>query len=190
MPSCVLHPPFAFFFSNDTAPTEIYTLSLHDALPISLPQGWLHQLTALHPANRACAGSHFYIVIAFRDDIDALSVMHHSHLLADLGDTVQERRDFFADKRFALRFALWAKDPGDQRHQRQQRHGNHEFPLHATLSGVARVVRNEATLSESRSVPPLIRLNSPASSPRLTTPIVLIFAILLRHSSWFAKDCT
>src|SRR6202789_1106375 len=26
----------AFFFFNDTAPTEIYTLSLHDALPISL----------------------------------------------------------------------------------------------------------------------------------------------------------
>src|SRR5436309_11242266 len=25
-----------FFFFNDTAPTEIYTLSLHDALPISL----------------------------------------------------------------------------------------------------------------------------------------------------------
>src|SRR3712207_8500761 len=28
---------FLFFF-NDTATTEIYTLSLHDALPISLPQ--------------------------------------------------------------------------------------------------------------------------------------------------------
>src|SRR5256885_15901875 len=26
---------FQFFFLNDTAPTEIYTLSLHDALPIS-----------------------------------------------------------------------------------------------------------------------------------------------------------
>src|SRR6266536_6273241 len=25
-----------FFFFNDTAPTEIYTLSLHDALPISI----------------------------------------------------------------------------------------------------------------------------------------------------------
>src|SRR5258708_19224602 len=25
---------FLFFFFNDTAPTEIYTLSLHDALPI------------------------------------------------------------------------------------------------------------------------------------------------------------
>src|SRR5262249_62068684 len=27
-------PLFFFFFFNDTAPTEIYTLSLHDALPI------------------------------------------------------------------------------------------------------------------------------------------------------------
>src|SRR6185312_13526017 len=28
-----------FFFFNDTATTEIYTLSLHDALPISSPNG-------------------------------------------------------------------------------------------------------------------------------------------------------
>src|SRR2546427_6323268 len=28
-------PVFFFFFFNDTATTEIYTLSLHDALPIS-----------------------------------------------------------------------------------------------------------------------------------------------------------
>src|SRR5260370_25010452 len=28
----------AFFFFNDTATTEIYTLSLHDALPISYPK--------------------------------------------------------------------------------------------------------------------------------------------------------
>src|SRR5258706_5844038 len=28
-----------FFFFNDTATTEIYTLSLHDALPISLSNG-------------------------------------------------------------------------------------------------------------------------------------------------------
>src|SRR5258707_8779247 len=27
--------PYLFFFFNDTATTEIYTLSLHDALPIS-----------------------------------------------------------------------------------------------------------------------------------------------------------
>src|SRR2546422_11756553 len=30
---------FHFFFFNDTATTEIYTLSLHDALPIYLPPG-------------------------------------------------------------------------------------------------------------------------------------------------------
>src|SRR3989449_8946355 len=30
---------FFFFFFNDTATTEIYTLSLHDALPISHPAG-------------------------------------------------------------------------------------------------------------------------------------------------------
>src|SRR3712207_5410343 len=29
------------FFFNDTATTEIYTLSLHDALPISLVRFWL-----------------------------------------------------------------------------------------------------------------------------------------------------
>src|SRR5437764_6743519 len=31
----VFHFDFFFFFFNDTATTEIYTLSLHDALPIS-----------------------------------------------------------------------------------------------------------------------------------------------------------
>src|SRR5436853_3272640 len=35
-----------FFFFNDTAPTEIYTLSLHDALPI------------FRPADRRVAGHH------------------------------------------------------------------------------------------------------------------------------------
>src|SRR5438094_10268362 len=31
---CLTHPPISFFFT-DTPTTEIYTLSLHDALPIS-----------------------------------------------------------------------------------------------------------------------------------------------------------
>src|SRR5215211_8854173 len=34
-----LYITFLFFFFNDTATTEIYTLSLHDALPISPPPG-------------------------------------------------------------------------------------------------------------------------------------------------------
>src|SRR2546429_5904141 len=33
----VIHSPLFFFFFNDTATTEIYTLSLHDALPIYGP---------------------------------------------------------------------------------------------------------------------------------------------------------
>src|SRR5438874_3479579 len=31
---CLLSKSFSFFFFNDPATTEIYTLSLHDALPI------------------------------------------------------------------------------------------------------------------------------------------------------------
>src|SRR2546429_3672444 len=34
---------FFFFFFNDTATTEIYTLSLHDALPISRPPHTPHE---------------------------------------------------------------------------------------------------------------------------------------------------
>src|SRR5258708_36523402 len=37
-----------FFFFNDTATTEIYTLSLHDALPISAPAGD----AMVHPLQR------------------------------------------------------------------------------------------------------------------------------------------
>src|SRR5947207_15330705 len=36
--SCLRSYFSLFFFFNDTAPTEIYTLSLHDALPISKAQ--------------------------------------------------------------------------------------------------------------------------------------------------------
>src|SRR5439155_22771341 len=37
----LLSPPFLSFFLNDPATTEIYTLSLHDALPISSTTGRL-----------------------------------------------------------------------------------------------------------------------------------------------------
>src|SRR3712207_7186955 len=38
---CMRHPMCLFFFFNDTATTEIYTLSLHDALPILIVSEWL-----------------------------------------------------------------------------------------------------------------------------------------------------
>src|SRR3712207_7920957 len=43
---------FLFFFFNDTATTEIYTLSLHDALPISAPSIRMTVTSGL-PAARA-----------------------------------------------------------------------------------------------------------------------------------------
>src|SRR2546427_7690274 len=38
LPNCLAVVRLCFFFFNDTATTEIYTLSLHDALPILLRQ--------------------------------------------------------------------------------------------------------------------------------------------------------
>src|SRR3712207_9071789 len=50
---------YFFFFFNDTATTEIYTLSLHDALPISIVRQQLvdaleaaHQRVGLEPEAR------------------------------------------------------------------------------------------------------------------------------------------
>src|SRR3989304_4640721 len=43
---------YAAFFFNDTAPTEIYTLSLHDALPI-----FRESSHNIHPQPRCCTWS-------------------------------------------------------------------------------------------------------------------------------------
>src|SRR5260370_41576236 len=49
---CVTVFLFTFFFFNDTATTEIYTLSLHDALPIYLlPAGIYRAEIADRPAG-------------------------------------------------------------------------------------------------------------------------------------------
>src|SRR2546430_17274766 len=43
-----------FFFFNDTATTEIYTLSLHDALPISIFQVGERDPLVAHPRSDDC----------------------------------------------------------------------------------------------------------------------------------------
>src|SRR6266516_7358615 len=43
---------FIFFFFNDTATTEIYTLSLHDALPISCGRGPVRAAAGSSPRTR------------------------------------------------------------------------------------------------------------------------------------------
>src|SRR2546422_8796731 len=52
-------PPRSFFFFNDTATTEIYTLSLHDALPILLAQ-----------VVRNLLG---------KEDVSGIAAIHHAH---------------------------------------------------------------------------------------------------------------
>src|SRR5438874_11461823 len=49
---------FTFFF-NDTATTEIYTLSLHDALPISMPALLTSTSTCPSPSKNAATCSSF-----------------------------------------------------------------------------------------------------------------------------------
>src|SRR2546429_2676826 len=49
-----IHPRSFFFFFNDTATTEIYTLSLHDALPISIVRGAAAQVAVQRPPDLAC----------------------------------------------------------------------------------------------------------------------------------------
>src|SRR5260370_18248624 len=49
-------PPFFFF--NDTATTEIYTLSLHDALPICVKRAILRAFMLSGEKDRIFAGQH------------------------------------------------------------------------------------------------------------------------------------
>src|SRR3712207_7937989 len=53
-----------FFFFNDTATTEIYTLSLHDALPISGRSGSSEEAHQMPPRrSRASAIQSQYVVV-------------------------------------------------------------------------------------------------------------------------------
>src|SRR2546422_4121677 len=52
-----------FFFFNDTATTEIYTLSLHDALPISITRQLRGRRTTL---SRSGAPPRSFVVSAWR----------------------------------------------------------------------------------------------------------------------------
>src|SRR5256885_4229537 len=75
-----MHAMFCiFFFFNDTATTEIYTLSLHDALPISTLAGAANVFHDIGAASATVALE----TIATRDpDVDRKSTrLNSSHLV-------------------------------------------------------------------------------------------------------------
>src|SRR3989442_3535245 len=65
-----------FFFFNDTATTEIYTLSLHDALPIS-------SCALCARGGRRAAFSPFLLLDRVEDDVDVFGA-HHGRVLGVL----------------------------------------------------------------------------------------------------------
>src|SRR3712207_8553042 len=91
----VFLPRVVFFFFNDTATTEIYTLSLHDALPISIHipvlAGGLIELRDPRPGQTAVDGT--------------LGGGGHARLVADrigpAGTLIGIDRDPDAEERFA-----------------------------------------------------------------------------------------
>src|SRR5438874_6336062 len=68
--------PFFFFFFNDTATTEIYTLSLHDALPIWLLRRLLRLLLDASGPGLKILPMHELAVFADRSEEHSLNSSH------------------------------------------------------------------------------------------------------------------
>src|SRR5690242_21797286 len=79
------HYSFLSFFFNDTATTEIYTLSLHDALPIyALDDTARQKLLVLVPALMHCAGDPPDIESARRSEEHTSELQSHVNLVCRL----------------------------------------------------------------------------------------------------------
>jgi len=89
---------------------------------------------SFHPADGAPGRSHLRVLVAFAEDLDALSVMQHADLLPHLSDSAEHRSDFFADESLSLRFVLWTEHPGSHAYQAEQRHSNEQLPFHARFT--------------------------------------------------------
>src|SRR2546430_3532204 len=81
-----------FFFFNDTATTEIYTLSLHDALPI-LAQ---HTRQERRPLGLAERRYHRQLLLAGEVRVEELVVGHAQRALELAGDRFEGIRDHLA----------------------------------------------------------------------------------------------
>ena len=73
---------FCFFFFNDTATTEIYTLSLHDALPIFINDTAMNAFaTGRDPEHAAVAVTAGLLGRLNRDELQGVIAHEISHIL-------------------------------------------------------------------------------------------------------------
>src|SRR6266571_8964981 len=101
---------FFFFFFNDTATTEIYTLSLHYALPISdiridntLPAGGSYARgTAIGADSVLVAGGHLILVTTAPLAPGATRTLHYAVALASASGTMVEVRAIASARAGAL----------------------------------------------------------------------------------------
>src|SRR2546422_5391569 len=102
-----------FFFFNDTATTEIYTLSLHDALPISLEQLPRARVGASRPAVERVAvlggaggdGAGAVAVVAGRSEEHTSELQSRLHLVCRLLLEKKKKQSTAAPEQHALRRA-------------------------------------------------------------------------------------
>src|SRR2546427_1944638 len=73
---------FFFFFFNDTATTEIYTLSLHDALPICCKR--FGSTTAKIRRSLAVGTSQFTVAVVLRSEEHTSELQSQSNLVCRL----------------------------------------------------------------------------------------------------------
>src|SRR5258705_8766304 len=71
---------FLFFFFNDTATTEIYTLSLHDALPISSPRSGPRPSQPGYSAQRATTWAASWVTVTAQVVDRKSTRLNSSHL--------------------------------------------------------------------------------------------------------------
>src|SRR5688572_32106026 len=86
-PSIIFHTQIVLFFFNDTATTEIYTLSLHDALPIFLRTGrrtCVSSTRAPRMSTRLCRSTHKTAASRRRSEEHTSELQSQSNLVCRL----------------------------------------------------------------------------------------------------------
>ena len=108
-------------------------LGLLEELGAARPERGFEQNSAVDPADFAIGGANFYVVVAAGEDFHVIAVVKGVHGLANLRDAAPERDAALANVAVAQNFVFRAKEPRDDADDDEQRDGDEELALHATL---------------------------------------------------------